>query len=114
MPRAKPSLKRVAQSHDKHISHFNDAAHAFYFATAPDLRVRVLHQPLDLEETLDPPDLKHALADEEAHLENRPPLHAAVCGLSRVAVRAFTDDNIGLFVFYLGDEFGEGFDCSEH
>ena len=63
----------------------------------------LLHETLDLEEALDPPDLEDALADEQAQLEDAPPFYAGVCRFGSVAVGAFADDDVGLLVFYLGD-----------
>jgi hypothetical protein len=65
---------------------------------------------LDLEEALEPPNLEDALADDDAHLENAPPLDAGVGALGGVAVGAFTDDNVALLVLDLGEEFGEELD----
>jgi hypothetical protein len=66
---------------------------------------------LDLEEALKPPNLEDALADDDAHLENAPPLDAGVGALGGVAVGAFADDNVALLVLDLGEEFGEELDC---
>lgn len=60
-----------------------------------------------LEEALQPPDLEDALAGQDDHLEDAPPLDAAVGALCGVAVRSFAYDDVGLFVFDLGEEFGE-------
>jgi D-alanine-D-alanine ligase-like ATP-grasp enzyme len=57
-----------------------------------------------LEEALQPPDLEDALADQDAHLEYAPPLHTTVGGLGCVAVDALAEDDVGLFVFDLGEE----------
>lgn len=67
---------------------------------------------LHLEKALQPPDLEHALAHQHAELEQAPPFHARVGRLGRVAVRALADDDVGLLVFDLGEEFGEKADCS--
>ena len=66
---------------------------------------------LDLEETLEPPNLEDALGDHNAHLEDAPPLDAGVGALGGVAVGALADDNVALLVFDLGEEFGELLDC---
>jgi hypothetical protein len=66
---------------------------------------------LDLEEALEPPDLKDALADDDAHLEDAPPLDAGVGALGGVAVGALADDDVALLVLDLGEEFGELLDC---
>ena len=66
---------------------------------------------LDLEEALEPPDLEDALADDDAHLEDAPPLDAGVGALGGVAVGAFADDDVALLVLDLGEEFGEELDC---
>ena len=66
---------------------------------------------LYLEEALEPPDLEDALADDDAHLEDAPPLDAGVGALGGVAVGALADDNVALLVFDLGEEFGELLDC---
>jgi hypothetical protein len=66
---------------------------------------------LDLEEALEPPNLEDALGDHDAHLEDAPPLDAGVGALGGVAVGAFADDDIALFVLDLGEKFGEELDC---
>jgi hypothetical protein len=66
---------------------------------------------LDLEETLEPPNLEDALGDHNAHLEDAPPLDAGVGALGGVAVGAFADDDVALLVLDLGEEFGEELDC---
>jgi hypothetical protein len=66
---------------------------------------------LDLEEALEPPDLEDALADDDAHLEDAPPLDAGVGALGGVAVGALADDDVALLVLDLGEEFGELLDC---
>ena len=66
---------------------------------------------LDLEEALEPPDLEDALADDDAHLEDAPPLDAGVGALGGVAVGALADDDVALLVFDLGEEFGKLLDC---
>lgn len=60
-----------------------------------------------LEESLKPPDLKDSLANEDGHLEYAPPLYSSIRALGGVAVYPFTDDNVGLFVFDLGQKLGE-------
>ena len=65
---------------------------------------------LDLEETLEPPNLEDALGDHDAHLEDAPPLDAGVGALGGVAVGAFADDDVALLVLDLGEEFGEELD----
>lgn len=64
---------------------------------------------LDLKEALEPPNLEDALANDHAELENAPPLHPRVRGLSRVAMCSLADDDIALFVLDLGEEFGHLF-----
>ena len=66
---------------------------------------------LDLEEALEPPDLEDALADDDTHLEDAPPLDTGVGALGGVAVGAFADDDVALLVLDLGEEFGEELDC---
>ena len=70
-----------------------------------------LHNPLHLKKPLQPPHLKHALPQQHSDLENTPPLDPSIRALSRIAVRTFTDDDVGLFVFDLGEEGGELFYC---
>lgn len=65
------------------------------------------------EEPLEPPDLEDAFADDDAHLEDRPPFDARVGRFRRVAVRALADHDVALFVLDLGEEVGELFHCSE-
>jgi hypothetical protein len=64
-----------------------------------------------LEETLQPPNLKDSLSYQHTQLEYRPPLDPRVCAFCCVSVRAFSDDDVGLFVFDLVEEFGELADC---
>jgi hypothetical protein len=66
---------------------------------------------LDLKEALEPPNLEYALADHDAHLEDAPPLDAGVGALGGVAVGAFADDDVALFVLDLGEELGEKLNC---
>lgn len=56
---------------------------------------------LDLKESLQPPDLEHALADEDAQLEDAPPLHAGVGAFGGVSVGSFANDDIALLVLDL-------------
>jgi hypothetical protein len=55
--------------------------------------------------------VEDALADDDAHLEDAPPLDAGVGALGGVAVGALADDDVALFVLDLGEEFGELLDC---
>lgn len=71
----------------------------------------LLHNPLDLEEPPEPPDLKDRLADDDTDDEDVPPLDAAVCALCGVAVGALADDDVRLLVLDLGEELGELLDC---
>lgn len=64
---------------------------------------------LDLEEAFEPPDLEDAFADQHAHLEDAPPFDPGVGRFGRVAVGALAHHDVALFVFYLGQEFGELF-----
>lgn len=66
---------------------------------------------LDLEEALEPPNLEDALANDDSHLEDAPPLDAGVGALGGIAVRALADDDVALLVLDLGEEFGEELDC---
>ena len=70
---------------------------------------KTLDDTLDLEETLEPPDLKDALAKQDAKLEDAPPLDTSICRLGCVAVGALADNDVGLFVFDLVEEVGEFF-----
>lgn len=70
-----------------------------------------LYYPLHLEEPPQPPDLEDGLADDNAEDEDVPPLDTAVCALCSVAVGALADDDVGLLVLDLGQEFGEFLDC---
>lgn len=63
-----------------------------------------------LEKALQPPDLEDAFGEEHAELEDAPPFDAAVGAFGGVAVDAFPHDDVGLFVFDLGEEVGEEFD----
>lgn len=66
---------------------------------------------LDLEETLEPPNLEDALGDHDAHLEDAPPLDASVGALGGVAVGALAHDDVALLVLDLGKELGKLLDC---
>ena len=63
-----------------------------------------------LKEALQPPYLKDALPNQHTQLEDGPPFDARVGGFSGVAVGALADDDVGLFVFDLVEEVGQGFD----
>ena len=63
-----------------------------------------LHDPLDLEEPPQPPDLEDRLADDDADDEDVPPLDPAVCALGGVSVGALADDNVRLLVLDLGED----------
>jgi hypothetical protein len=60
-----------------------------------------------LKESFQPPDLEDALANQDNHLENAPPLDPAVRAFCGVSVGSFSDDDVGLFVFDLSKEFRE-------
>ena len=60
-----------------------------------------------LEEPLQPPHLERALREQHAELEHAPPLDPTVCAFGGVSVDAFTDHDVGLLVFHLGEFFGE-------
>lgn len=57
-----------------------------------------------LKKSFQPPDLKDALADQHAQLEDGPPFDARVGGLGGVAVGTLADDDVGLFVLDLVEE----------
>ena len=69
-----------------------------------------LHYSLDLEEPAQPPDLEESLTDDKADDEDVPPLDTGVCALGGVAVRALTDDDVGLLVLDLCQKFGHAAD----
>lgn len=71
----------------------------------------VLGGVLDLEKPLQPPDLEDALANDNAHLEDAPPLHPSIGALGGVAVRALADNDVALLVLDLSEELGELLDC---
>jgi hypothetical protein len=60
-----------------------------------------------LEESLQPPDLKDAFADQDSHLEDTPPLHSSIRTFGCVSMSSFSDHDVRLFVFHLGKEFGQ-------
>lgn len=60
-----------------------------------------------LKEAFQPPDLEDTLANQDHHLEDAPPLDSGVGALCGVSVVSFAEDDIGLFVFNLGEEFGK-------
>lgn len=60
-----------------------------------------------LEESLQPPDLENTLSDNHGQLEDTPPLNPRIGALCRVPVHAFTNHDIRLFVFDLGEGFRE-------
>lgn len=66
---------------------------------------------LDLEKALKPPDLEDALGNNDAHLEDAPPLDTSVGALGGVAVGALAHDDVALLVFDLGEELGQLLDC---
>jgi hypothetical protein len=59
-----------------------------------------------LEESLQPPDLEDAFADQHSHLEHTPPLNSGICAFGSVSVRSFSENDVRLLVFHLGEEFG--------
>jgi hypothetical protein len=58
-----------------------------------------------LKESFQPPDLEDAFANQDNHLEYAPPFDSTVCTLCRVPVGSFSNNNVRLFVFDLGQEF---------
>jgi hypothetical protein len=60
-----------------------------------------------LEESLQPPDLKDAFADQDSHLEDAPPLYSSIRALGCISMGSFSDHDVGLFVFDLSEEFGQ-------
>jgi hypothetical protein len=58
-----------------------------------------------LKESLQPPDLEDAFANQDNHLEYAPPFDSTVCTLCRVSVGSFSHNNVRLFIFDLGKEF---------
>lgn len=65
-----------------------------------------------LKEAFQPPDLEDTFTNQDSHLEHTPPLDSGVCAFCGVSVGSFAEDNIGLFVFDLSEEFGELADWS--
>lgn len=61
---------------------------------------------LNLEESLQPPDLKAAIANQDKHLENTPPLDPPIRTFSRVSMRPFSHNDIALLILDLVDQFG--------
>jgi hypothetical protein len=61
--------------------------------------------PLDLEETPQPPDLEDRLANDNTNDEQVPPLDATVGALGRVPVGALADNDVRLLVPDLGEGF---------
>lgn len=47
-----------------------------------------------LEESLQPPDLEYAFADQDNHLEDAPPLHSGVRALGCVSMGTFSEDDV--------------------
>ena len=54
-----------------------------------------------LEKSLQPPDLKDTLANQDTHLEYTPPLDSAVGALSSISMGSFAHDNVWLLVLHL-------------
>ena len=103
-----------AYSYKEHLAHSLD--YMLDLQDTPTLAQRTLvvrwsTGVLDLEETLQPPDLEGALSDEDPHLEDAPPLDAGVRALGSVTVRALADDNVALLILDLGEKLVELFYC---
>lgn len=73
----------------------------------------LLHNPLHLEESPQPPNLENRLADDNAQDEDVPPLDTAVGALGSVAVGTFAEDNVLLLVPDLGEEIGKFLDYKQ-
>ena len=67
-----------------------------------------------LKEPLKPPDLEHALPNQNSQLEYTPPLDPAICAFRCIAVSALADNDVGLFIFDLIQELGELFNYVPH
>ena len=63
--------------------------------------LRIAGSPSDLEEPLKPPDLEEALADQEAKLEDAPPLDARVSALRSVSMCSLANNDVALLVLDL-------------
>jgi hypothetical protein len=59
----------------------------------------------NLEESLDPPNLKNALGDQDHDLEKAPPLDSSISALGGISVCPFSDDDVALLVLDLCDQF---------
>lgn len=66
-----------------------------------------------LEEALQPPNLEHALSDQNAELEDTPPLDPRIGALGCVSVRPLPNNNVALLVLNLGYEFGHLAHCED-
>lgn len=66
-----------------------------------------LNNPLDLKEPPQPPNLEHALANDNANDKNIPPLDSAVGALGRVTMGALTDNNVALLILYPLEKLGK-------
>ena len=100
MPRAEPNIEPIPQGRGEPLQLVDEVS-----------ALMVLHQALDFEEASDPPHLEDALANEQGHLEDAPPLDARVCRFGGVAVGALADNNVRLLVLDLCDELGERAYC---
>lgn len=72
----------------------------------PQLKVKGLY----LKESLEPPHLENAFANQEYKLEDTPPLDTRICAFGCVSVDPFSDNDIGLLVADLGQRFGKATD----
>lgn len=71
----------------------------FYFPSSASPPANLGHTYL--KESLQPPDLKYALPNQNSQLKYAPPLDPTICAFGRIAVGAFADDDVGLFIFDL-------------
>lgn len=63
---------------------------------------------------LQPPDLKDALPNQDSQLKYTPPFDPSIRAFSSIAVGAFTDNDVRLFILDLIQELGELFNCRTH
>jgi hypothetical protein len=66
---------------------------------------RPLHNSLHFEETLQPVDLEHAFSNQDTELEEGPPFDTRIRAFCCVAMSAFANDDICLFVLDLSQSF---------
>lgn len=71
------------------------------------IRFTSLNHPLDLEESLDPPNLEGSDTNDDSQLESAPPFDSAIGALCGVSVYSFSQNDVFLLILDLCEEFGQ-------